>query len=765
MVSRSTVKRIARDLKEMHKSPVAGCGVALVEDGNLAVWRVAITCPTTAGCKPSAWNSVPAIVQLEFPDGYPAIAPQAFFLTDVPFSQGASARDDRGWQFLCLSLLGGTFAGVHREWAADTTHGWNPVIGSAKLVITMLQALMYQEEAINSAAAATAATLALRFEDSATGHCGSDRSAWFPAVAVADDDVTAASDDGGEPATGAAMSAATPAAAAAAAAQRDYDAIASATLCYASRARFDEADTVLGYGVLHHPRAERRRAGDRPGGGRRRGGGLHVGRERATSTSGALRAFKADISCPCELLSASSFLDDRVRETTQRAGITHYIPLYLDAQHWLRARSLFEAAMQQLTSAPLISSGDCSDPSLCAVALDLRYRQRCRMRESGAKDAGKWREGCGRVIVSAKDPRAVWGTVVGIEESCFRLSSGSNVKKASEGTQWCWQPLKAAATAPMHTTQPGFSAMQVLPRLINLTVVGLNNGELHGSEHLLFGLTQLFRVLLQVVLENPGLRDDCDARVRAFIGGATSKAVVPDIGEFLVTLALAPSFDWREVIPLYLRESSVRHVKWAAMKHPELGQTCERTREVAATKGGVCGYDERGKAKWLKGRPAHTASIPVWKAGVHAVGRQYRGEAATADALFDATQTSRGLICFQKFFLERVARPTKRSLGKDESGDGPDGGAALASLEEVAATLDARLGRPMEGEAVALQQAWRRIKSISSWDAFYAELGLPIPTASQLSDMHTAAALTSHERGYHTCLLEGAPTRGRWVRL
>ena len=724
-ISRKTVKRIARDLKEIYKAPIAGCGVALVEDGNLAAWRVAITCPNLAGCTtPSAWSRVPAIVQLEFPDGYPAVAPKAFFLTHVPFSQGASARDDRGWQYLCLSLLGGTFADVHDEWAADKSHGWNPVIGSAKLVITMLQALMYQEEALNSQASARAATVASNFKG------------FFPAVAVAEDDVTAASDDG-EPATGAATSAATPATAAAAAAQRDYDAIASATLCYASRARFDEADTVLGYGVLHRPRENR--SG--------RGGGR--GRGRAT--------FKADISCPCELLSASSFLDDGVRETTQRASISHYFPLYLDAQHWSRARSLFEAAMQQLTSAPQRSRSRYPSQMEQDVANDLRRRARenAQQVQVQQKDAA-----CGRVIVSAKDPRAVWGTVVGVEALCFKLSSGRIAKKASEGTKWCWQPLGglAALAAKAAAPMPRSSAMQVLPRLINLTVVGLNNGELHGSEHLLLGLTQLFRVLLQVVLENSALRDDCDARVRSFVGGATSKEDVPDIGEFLVALALAPSFDWRDVIPLYLRESSVRHVKWAARKHPELGQTIERTREVAATKSGVCGYDERGKAKWRKGRPAYTVSIPVG---------QYRGEAATADALFVESRTSRGLLCFQKFFLERVARPTKGSLGEEG-----DGGGALASLEEVAAALDARLGRPMEGEAIALQQAWRRIKAISSWDAFYLELGLPIPTASELSDMHTAAARTSHERGYHTCPRVGRERakkaggkRGRWERL
>mgnify|MGYP006091078063 CR=1 FL=1 len=487
------MKRIKRDLREWHKGPVAGCAVELVDE-NLSTWRVALTCPASSGAvdAQSVWRDTACIVQLEFPDGYPQTPPAAFFLTRIPFTQGGVATDDRGWQYLCLSLLGGTFATIHDEWAADTTHGWNPVIGSAKLVITMLQALLYQEEAIDPTSAARCAEAARNFNDAATGHFGSDRERWWPAVSPAAS-ARPEPEEGGAGASGSATSAGSFAANGIFGAPKpvirgvsvddrahqkldiDRELIAGEMLCYASRARFDEDDTVLGFGVLLE----------------------HV------------KGGKINISTPCELLSAASFLDDSVRETTQRKAISHYFPIFIDEEHWSRARGLFEAAMKQIADVKHnLEEGEPAEISFAKfpwlnsvhVARELRRRRTVEDKRL----ARAFGDGGGALFQAAISSDL--GRLAAKSAPSSQRRSGSGVKRSKAGRH---RPI-ATFTHP---------AMKVLPRLINLTVVSLNNGELHCSEHLLLGLTQLFRVLLQVALENPTLRDQCDARVRSFVEG------------------------------------------------------------------------------------------------------------------------------------------------------------------------------------------------------------------------------------------------------
>ena len=135
-------------------------------------------------------------------------------------------------------------------------------------------------------------------------------------------------------------------------------------------------------------------------------------------------------------------------------------------------------------------------------------------------------------------------------------------------------------------------------------------------------------------------------------------------------------------------------------------------------------HEKRGSLQFVQFHPP-TIAIPI------------------ENLLFKVTKTSRGLICFQKFFLEHIARPSEFHIGTDGTSR------ALASLFEVADELDDRFGRPADGEVEALQEAWRRIKGLKSWEEFYAELGHPAPSPDELRTMFTDAAATSRERGYH----------------
>ena len=143
-LSTRSMKRLAKDLKNLIKEPLVGAN-AQPRDEDLSLWDATINCPLT---HPSRGEIlVPLHFLIEFPQDYPATAPSVGFSVKFPYHTGASyvINDPdkgrlNGHFVLCLDLLG-NFAHVHTEWSDAEGSGWSPAYTVTTLLV-QLQSLI-----------------------------------------------------------------------------------------------------------------------------------------------------------------------------------------------------------------------------------------------------------------------------------------------------------------------------------------------------------------------------------------------------------------------------------------------------------------------------------------------------------------------------------------------------------------------------------------------------------------------------------------------
>jgi hypothetical protein len=84
--------------------------------------------------------------------------------------------------------------------------------------------------------------------------------------------------------------------------------------------------------------------------------------------------------------------------------------------------------------------------------------------------------------------------------------------------------------------------LQILPKLMNSTVVAFMNGTTHTSERALHGYFQFHRLFLWALNTYPNLVGEVDKRVKGFITDPANrlKKVTPNVGEWLALLTVSP---------------------------------------------------------------------------------------------------------------------------------------------------------------------------------------------------------------------------------
>eukprot|EP01114_Cavostelium_apophysatum_P017645 TRINITY_DN5298_c0_g1_i3.p1 TRINITY_DN5298_c0_g1~~TRINITY_DN5298_c0_g1_i3.p1 ORF type:complete len:308 (-),score=114.98 TRINITY_DN5298_c0_g1_i3:41-964(-) len=117
--------------------------------------------------------------------------------------------------------------------------------------------------------------------------------------------------------------------------------------------------------------------------------------------------------------------------------------------------------------------------------------------------------------------------------------------------------------------------LDVLPKLLNSTVVTFMNGTTHTSERALHGYFSFHRLFLWAVSEYPTLAGEIRDRLTAFIKQANSrsKKVTPNVGEWLALLTVADGITWTDGAQAYLEENFDRNVMWYLKEKPTLANT------------------------------------------------------------------------------------------------------------------------------------------------------------------------------------------------
>ena len=221
----SAAKRLMSEWMALRHNPLIGGNAAPVGD-DLFRWKLIVVGP--------APYDFPIRIELVYPEDYPVTAPKAFFETPIMYTGGATLKVD-GRLAVCLNIFG-NFAFIHTEWK-DESAGWTPGYTIETIIVSLQGLLMDSMLSQERRDVDIARRAALAAHCSVTGHIGSDRTKWFPKVAMTADEVRAMSE---APAGDAVGAAACPAV------------VDPVYVCYVTKTSPD----VLGFGInLDNPRS------------------------------------------------------------------------------------------------------------------------------------------------------------------------------------------------------------------------------------------------------------------------------------------------------------------------------------------------------------------------------------------------------------------------------------------------------------------------------------------------------------------------------
>ncbi|KAJ3269068.1 hypothetical protein HK104_005198, partial [Borealophlyctis nickersoniae] len=146
---------------------------------------------------------------------------------------------------------------------------------------------------------------------------------------------------------------------------------------------------------------------------------------------------------------------------------------------------------------------------------------------------------------------------------------------------------RGSEIATRNDTFVPWDAVEVVSKMMNQMVVSLmkevtgdaRGGKatatvLHASEKALTGYCALLHLLMTLAVEYPSIAEEAYHRVSRFLSSnvARTKENVPDLGEFLILLALVPAASWDVMGDVIVKELLARNVVWAVRDRPYLAE-------------------------------------------------------------------------------------------------------------------------------------------------------------------------------------------------
>lgn len=328
-MSKSAVKRLARDLRELTREPIVGSNAAPLEN-NMLVWHC-----TTVGPQGTPYEKVPLHWILEFTENYPNEAPKAFF--PIKFGHGrnfyASSTDGKGRQYICMNIFS-NFESQHPEWQKKYGEGWSPSY-TVSTILVQFQAALSDGEFISHSDSSVSSTLkaACKYTCKECNHNGESEKTWKPQLITWQEMERKRKEEDAK-----AKKEAQEKANAEAKAKDDDEMQKKKKLtlalkkkikdeqsakpsfepiCYATRQNLTDDKPILGYGLIVKKNYD-----------------------------GKI----SSISSPYEFLSLDAYKEG-FRRTSMKAEFTDWIPVFINDEHWSRAKSEFESRLFKLMNA------------------------------------------------------------------------------------------------------------------------------------------------------------------------------------------------------------------------------------------------------------------------------------------------------------------------------------------------------------------------------------------------------------------------------
>lgn len=226
------------------------------------------------------------------------------------------------------------------------------------------------------------------------------------------------------------------------------------------------------------------------------------------------------------------------------------------------------------------------------------------------------------------------------------------------------------------------SPMNICFSIMNSLVVEIMNqkNNLTVNDKFIDGYFMFYRILKEHFASNPSLINNIDKRIKEFISNSNNrtKTKVPNLGEFILYPLCSNNYGWKDISKEFVEECDARCVFWYVQGS----------------------FTQPGRCRDLKDARINPRAVRV----------------------FDATETSRHLVCYQKQFLTYAKK---------------------ISIEEI----DKNRGFVSDSMKKEIKDFYNQITKIKSWNDHFTYLEMPLP---QNRDAELVNALNiSLKNGYH----------------
>jgi hypothetical protein len=228
-------------------------------------------------------------------------------------------------------------------------------------------------------------------------------------------------------------------------------------------------------------------------------------------------------------------------------------------------------------------------------------------------------------------------------------------------------------------------SLYVLSSVMNNNVVEVMNAKnnLSANDKFIDGYFAFYRLLLQVKKEYPNISTIADKKIETFLQSSNnrSKNTVPNLGDWLILLLVSNKYKWTNVSSTFIEECDARNVFW-----------------------------------YVQGNYNNPAKCPELSNTTVTTGR--------CTKVFDATQTSRNLVCFQTKFL------------------------SIAEQYNIA-HLDSQNGLTDDNTKKLLKDVHTKISEIKNWNGYFTWNNMKEISEGDRCSQLINAVKSSQERGYH----------------
>jgi ubiquitin-protein ligase/stress response protein SCP2 len=283
--------------------------------------------------------------------------------------------------------------------------------------------------------------------------------------------------------------------------------------------------------------------------------------------------------------------------------------------------------------------------------------------------------------------------------------------------------------------------LDVIPRLLNTTIVLLCDQGIHASESAIQGFASVHRLFLALV-KHFRLESEIDHRLGMFLKYESNrvKKVVPSLGNLLPLLYVSSKYSWQDLGPAYLSEQLDRGVLWMCKKFPDLANLTDSTwvHKYAVQSSAGPNDVESDTKEYYKNQKSASEQNPYTNVSVKMLQEKpdVAADIIRNDLAYDGLRITFRTTMMHVALIQHTMMTA--STGQRRS------------LSDIADGYDYFFGQISNRERRQLQQHIKAVLTVESWPGYFRAIRMKLPSSqSALAATLRSSVRRSLKKRYH----------------